>query len=408
MDKEFEKRKEILKQIIKELHAGSPLEELKQRFANFLTGLKPEEVALAEEELIKEGLPREEIRRLCDVHLAVLKESLEGGIRALPEGHPIAILMEEHKIMTSLAENLVALVSMLESESESNKVKEIFDKVGHIAEDFIDSEKHYLREENVLFPLLEKHGVTEPPAIMWMEHDQIREKKKELYSLVGKYSEFFDKETVNFLKRVSKEIQDLLQSHFYKENSILFPTSLNLLSEGEWANARKDFDEIGYCCFTPPIPQKIERRELVPPIGEAKSEGDIMFETGSLSRDEIEAILNTLPVDITFVDANDSVKYFNKAENRIFVRTKSVIGRKVQMCHPQKSIHIVNKILESFRRGEKDVAEFWIQMNGRLIHIRYFPVRDKNGKYLGTMEVTQDVTEIKKLEGEKRLLDWIN
>jgi hypothetical protein len=143
-------------------------------------------------------------------------------------------------------------------------------------------------------------------------------------------------------------------------------------------------------------------------LQEAKGEGDITFETGSLSREEIEAILNTLPVDITFVDVNDSVKYFNKAEKRIFVRTRSVIGRKVQMCHPQKSIHIVNKILESFRRGGKDVAEFWIQMNGRLIHIRYFPVRDKNGKYLGTMEVTQDVTEIKKLEGEKRLLDWTN
>ena len=408
MDKEFEKRKEILKQIIKELHTGSPPEEVKQKFVTFLTGLKPEEVALAEEELVKEGLPREEIRRLCDVHLAVLKEGLEGEIKTLPQGHPIEILMEEHKIMTSLAGNLVALVSVLETEREPNRVKEILDKVRHIAEDFIDSEKHYLREENVLFPLLEKHGVTEPPTIMWIEHNQIREKKKELYSLVGKYTEYHDKETINLLKKTSKEIQDLLKSHFYKENNILFPTSLNLLSEDEWANARIDFDEIGYCCFTPPVPKKVERKELAPHVEEAKSEGDITLETGSLSREEIEAILNTLPVDITFVDANDSVKYFNKAEKRIFVRTRSVIGRKVQMCHPQKSIHIVNKILESFRRGEKDVAEFWIQMNGRLIHIRYFPVRDKNGKYLGTMEVTQDVTEIKKLEGEKRLLDWTN
>ncbi|MEM3786746.1 MAG: PAS domain-containing protein, partial [Nitrososphaeria archaeon] len=194
-------------------------------------------------------------------------------------------------------------------------------------------------------------------------------------------------------------------SHFYKENHILFPTALNLISTEEWSVARKDFDEIGYCCFTPPIPSKSEEKA---PFIEEKvvQEGQIEFETGSLTKNEIEAILNSLPVDITFVDANDSVKYFNKAEKRIFVRTKSVIGRKVQMCHPQKSIHIVNKILDSFRKGEKDVAEFWINMNGRLIHIRYFPVRDKNGKYLGTMEVTQDVTEIKKLEGEKRLLDW--
>ncbi len=130
------------------------------------------------------------------------------------------------------------------------------------------------------------------------------------------------------------------------------------------------------------------------------------METGALSRDEIEAILNTLPVDITFVDKKDAVKYFNKSEERIFVRTKAVIGRKVQQCHPQKSIHIVNKILDSFRSGKKDVAEFWIQKDNRLVQIRYFPVRNRDGKYMGTIEVTQDITDIKKIEGEKRLLDW--
>lgn len=135
-------------------------------------------------------------------------------------------------------------------------------------------------------------------------------------------------------------------------------------------------------------------------------EGVLQFETGSLSKEEIEAILNALPVDISFVDANDAVKYFNKAEKRIFVRTKAVIGRKVQLCHPQKSVHMVNKILEAFKTGKKDVAEFWIAMDNRLIHIRYFAVRDKDGKYLGTMEVTQDLTDIKKIEGQKRLLDW--
>jgi PAS domain S-box-containing protein len=135
-------------------------------------------------------------------------------------------------------------------------------------------------------------------------------------------------------------------------------------------------------------------------------EGALQFENGTLSKEEIEALLDTLPVDITFVDANDNVKYFNKAEKRIFVRTKAVIGRKVQLCHPQKSVHIVNRILEAFKKGEKDMAEFWIQVGNGLVHIRYFAVRDKNGKYLGTLEVTQDITDIQKIEGEKRLLDW--
>lgn len=140
--------------------------------------------------------------------------------------------------------------------------------------------------------------------------------------------------------------------------------------------------------------------------GLIEPEDVLHFENGSLSKEEIEAILNTLPVDITFVDKNDAVKYFNKGEKRIFVRPKSILGRKVQLCHPQKSIHIVNKILEGFKKAERDVAEFWIQSKGNLIHIRYFAVRDKLGKYLGTLEVTQDITDVKKIEGEKRLLDW--
>jgi PAS domain S-box-containing protein len=135
-------------------------------------------------------------------------------------------------------------------------------------------------------------------------------------------------------------------------------------------------------------------------------EDTLHFETGSLSIGEVEAILDALPVDISFIGADDTVKYFNKADERIFVRTKAVIGRKVQSCHPQKSVHMVNKILEVFKKGKKDVAEFWITMNDRLIHIRYFAVRDKKGKYLGTMEVTQDITDIRKIEGQKRLLEW--
>ncbi len=132
----------------------------------------------------------------------------------------------------------------------------------------------------------------------------------------------------------------------------------------------------------------------------------LIFENGSLLKEEVEALLESLPVDLTFVDKNDTVRYFNKAQSRIFKRPKAVIGRKVQECHPQRSIHIVNRILEAFKKGERDSAEFWIKLNERLIYIRYFAVRDREGRYLGTLEVTQDITQIKKIEGEKRILDW--
>jgi PAS domain S-box-containing protein len=400
-----ESKKKMLKEIIKQLHSGAPPDEVKEQFRQVLGGVSSEEIAKIENELVKEGMPREEIQRLCDVHLAVFREQLEKQKLNVPMGHPVNILMEEHKIMLQLAEKLVTIKNKIQSVKDVNYVGEEIHNLEHIARDFTDSEKHYLREENVIFPILEKHGITEPPAIMWMEHNQIREKKKQLSKLGGNFSTSGFADFKKQLAETAEALNSILPSHFYKENNILFPTALQVFTKQEWADARREFDEIGYCCFTPPhvtaIPQAVEKTEL-----SAVPQGLLQFETGSLSQEEIEAILNVLPVDISFVDADDAVKYFNKAEKRIFVRTKAVIGRKVQMCHPQKSVHIVNKILETFKKGEKDSAEFWITMNNRLVHIRYFAVRDKNGKYLGTIEVTQDLTDLKKIEGQKRLLDW--
>ncbi|MEM3627251.1 MAG: DUF438 domain-containing protein [Candidatus Bathyarchaeia archaeon] len=404
-----ENRKKMLKEIIGKLHAGAPPQEVKEKFRQALENISPIEIAKVEEELIREGLPREEIQRLCDVHLAVFRERLEKQRLDVPQGHPISILMEEHGIMLQIAEKLNSLSSRIQQVSDKGYITDEIHQIEHIAKDFRDSEKHYLREENILFPILEKHGITEPPAIMWMEHNQIRERKRKLQKLIEDYNALSLPEFKAQLRETVESLNNLLPSHFFKENNILFPTALRVISEDEWKQIKWEFDEIGYCCFTPPplttTPQvegarKVEAEAIPTPKETLK------FETGELTREELEAILDSLPVDITFVDKEDSVKYFNKAEKRVFVRTKAVLGRKVQMCHPQKSVHIVNRILESFRAGKKDVAEFWIQVNERLIHIRYFAVRDKNGKYLGTMEVTQDITDIKKIEGEKRLLDW--
>jgi hypothetical protein len=405
MSEVTENKKKIL-EIITQLHAGAPPQQVKERFKQFLGSVSSEEIAKIENELVKEGIQREEIQRLCDVHLAVFREELERQKPEVPPQHPIGILLEEHKIMLQLAEKLATITNKIKQTNDKSYVGDAIHQLEHIARDFIDSEKHYLREENVLFPIIEKHGITEPPAIMWMEHNQIREKKKQLDNLVGKYNALDFQDFKRQLVEASAALNEILPNHFFKENNILFPTAMKVVTNDEWADIRREFDEIGYCCFTPPqltatpIAEETKKEEAL------AQEGTLQFETGSLSKDEIEAILNALPIDISFVDANDTVKYFNKADRRIFVRTKAVIGRKVQLCHPQRSVHIVDKILEAFKTGKKDSAEFWITMNNRLIHIRYFAVKDKNGKYLGTMEVTQDLTDIKKIEGQKRLLDW--
>ena len=401
--KENEKQK--IKDLIRKLHAGAKPDEVKEKFKQVLKGIGPADIAEIEEELIKEGLPREEIHRLCDVHIAIFKESLEREKTLASPGHPIHTLMEEHKIMLQFAEELKNTVEEIKGAKDFDSVSEKMKELSHIAEHFKESEKHYLREENVLFPYLEKHGITQPPAIMWSEHNEIRKEKKKVYELLDTHGSMNFQDFTKKLEGAATAIGDMFSSHFYKENNILFPTALKVISENEWREIRKQCDELGYCCFTPE-----SAKGVVEPVAEPAPEpppvekGKILFETGELSTEELEAVLNTLPVDITFVDKEDKVRYFSQSKERIFPRTKAVIGRKVQQCHPQKSLHVVEQILNDFKKNKRDVAEFWINLKGRLIYIRYFAVRDKNEEYLGCLEVTQDITDIKEIEGEKRLL----
>jgi len=402
-------RREMLKELIRQLHAGASPQEVKERFKQVLEGLSALEIAKIEEELIGEGISREEIQRLCEVHLAVFREQIERQREAVSIENPVHILREEHRILLGIAGKLDTIVNNIKRAEDKSGLDEKMTHLRSVVEDLLDAEKHYLREENVLFPILEKHGIKEPAAIMWMEHNQLREEKKRLHSLVENYDTMNLRDFQKQLSETAKSIVSTLSSHVFKENNILFPSALRVVKDDEWKEAGREFDEIGYCRFTPKdLVTKSRARGFAEPKLEALAapEGLLQFETGMLSKDEVETILNALPVDITFIDKEDTVRYFSKAEKRIFVRTKAVIGRKVQLCHPQKSVHIVNRILESFKKGEKDVAEFWINSKSRLVYIRYFAVRDKDGKYLGTMEVTQDIADIKKVEGEKRLLDW--
>jgi len=402
-----ENKKRMLKELIRLLHSGVPPIEVREKFKHLLEGVSPLEIAKVEEELVQEGMPREEVQRLCDVHLAVFREQLEKQKPEVAPENPINILTEEHKILLQILEKLSAFSNRVQQASDVHKLSEDMSQLKKIADDLLDAEKHYLREENVLFPVLEKHGVKEPPAIMWMEHNQIREKKKQLRKLLDDYASMNVKDFKTQLAETVQFLNNALSSHLFKENNILLPTALQVATEQELKDVKKEFDNIGYCSFTP---KHLITAATTAGLGEQKieaaliREGLLQFETGSAAKEEVEALLRTVPFDLTFVDKDDYVRYFNKSE--IFLRTKAVLGRKVQQCHPQKSVHIVNKILDSFKSGKKDVAEFWIPLKGRFIYIRYFAVRDKGGEYLGTMEVTHDVTDLKRLEGEKRLLDW--
>jgi len=307
-------------------------------------------------------------------------------------------------MLLQFADELKNIAEGIKGANGFASIGESMKQLDHIVEHLKDSESHYVREENVLFPSLGKCGIKEPPAVMWMEHDKIRVIKKGIYGLLDEHKSMAFGEFTKQLEEISLSLADMLSSHFYKENNILFPAALQVIGENEWPDIRHQFDDLGYCCFTPESARlTIEKGKAPAPKPEV--EGVVSFETGVLSGEELEALINTLPIDVTFVDKDDTVRYFSQSKDRIFPRAKAIIGRKVQQCHPEKSVHVVNQILEDFRSGKRDEAQFWINLQGKLIYIRYFAVR-KDGDYLGCLEVTQDITDVKMIEGEKRLLDY--
>ncbi len=240
---------------------------------------------------------------------------------------------------------------------------------------------------------------------MWGKHDEIRELIKggmELLQTEGITKEELLASAELILNPAVKGVVDMTQ----KEEEILLPMALDKLSDAEWHEINKQSLEIGFCLYDPPVdwrPDGIEEDSLP---GLNKSGENIQLPSGSFSVEELLAILNTLPVDMTFVDRDDKVKYFSQGKERVFQRNRAILNRDVRHCHPPASAHIVDKIIDDFKTGKETRAPFWINMGGKMIHIEYFALRSENGSYLGTLEVSQNVNVYRELEGEQRILSY--
>ena len=417
-----EYRQKVLKELIMELHNGKTVDEVKERFEKLIEGVSASEISMMENQLIMEGMPVTEVQRLCDVHAAVFKGSIEEI--HMPEnpadipGHPIHTFKMENRALERLMDKAIKpLLSKLDY-SDSQDLRE---KMLSEFTKLYELDKHYLRKENLLFPYLEKYEITGPPKVMWGVDDEIREDIKSALSAL-KDPNIDAKE---LLAKANAAI-DRVPEMIFKEENILFPMAQETLSEDEWLKIAKESHELGYCLYEPkkqwrPVRVNVEEKtkqeakkadhssqtspaesgELI--SGELPGEY-INFETGTLSKKELEAMLNTMPVDITFVDKDGLVKYFSQGTERIFPRTKAVIGRAVSNCHPPASVHVVEKIVEDLMSGKKDHEDFWIKMGDKYTLIRYFAVRDKDGSYIGTLEFTQNIAPIKAIKGEKRLM----
>ena len=395
-----DKRKNIVKDIILKLHQGLSVEEAKNRFVKEVGSITSSEIAEIEQALINEGLSPEEIKKFCNVHALLFESALkEATAKEQSPAHPVHLFKLENREIEKITNSLKELIK---NRNRYGPI-ELKQKTKTLLSELMGINLHYTRKEQLLFPFLEKYGFTGPSKVMWGKDNEIKNMLKDATLKIGEAD--MEKEYLDtYLNPLIEEVEGMI----FKEENILFPTSLEKLNVNDWVEILKESEEVGYAFIEKPKDTRALIAELKKAVIEEpkfKEDNAISFPTGELRLKELMSMLNTLPVDITFIDKDDTVKYFSAGRDRIFVRTKAVIGRKVQNCHPPQSIEMVEKILSSFKERKRDFFDFWINLKGRLIHIRYFAVRDEDGGYLGTLEVTQDITDIKKLEGEKRLLD---
>ena len=395
-------KKEVVKDIILRLHRGLSLEEAKRTFEEEVGSISSTEIAEIEQSLMNEGLSPEEIKKFCNVHALLFQSALEKSIsKEEAPIHPVTLFKLENREIEKRTNSLRELADNLDKYGAA----EVKDRISRLLEELRGIDIHYTRKEQLLFPSLERHGFYGPSKVMWGKDDEIRDLLKKAISEIDKIEGSSGLEA--YIRDVLNPLIEEVEGMIFKEENILFPTSIEKLDVDEWVEILRESDEIGYTFIEKPretaaLIEELKKAVIEEPIIKDNS---IIFPTGELRANELMAILNTLPVDITFVDGDDRVRYFSDNGDRIFVRTKSVLGRKVQNCHPPQSLDRVEEILRSFKEGRRRSAEFWINYKGRFVYIRYIPVRDVHGRYLGTVEVTQDITNIKGLEGERRLLD---
>jgi len=400
-------RKGKLKELILKLHGGEDPKKVREELISTLQQIPYGEVVEVEQELISEGLPETEVLKLCDVHGEVLEGHIDqSGARVVPEGHPVDVFTKENRELLKVTDKAQMLIGTLNSVNEED-FKEYALKILSCFNDLMDVDKHYKRKEYLVFPFLEKYEVTGPPKVMWGKHDEIREQLKGCIEILRNAeltkSDLEEADEILFAP-VLKALADMTK----KEEEILFPMCMDKLTTDDWWQIHRQTLDFGFTLYDPVVewkPQGI--REDSPELaGVLSGSQTVQLPSGSFTAGEIMAILNTVPVDMTFVDRNDKVKYFTQGIERIFTRSRSIINRDVRLCHPPGSVHIIEKILEDFKSGRTSRAPFWIQRQGRFIHIEYFALRDENGQYLGTLEVSQDLTNARTLEGEKRILSY--
>ena len=412
------KKLEIVHEIKSAYDEGKiSLEEARKSLKDRVQHLAPYEIAIIEQEMVVES-EDECIKEDIQAMLEVFQDVLVTKDQELPENHPISCYRRENAKMKEL---LLSVEDLVQYPLIKNQWLELY-------EELLKFKIHLSRKQNQLYPVLEKKGFTRPTTTMWTLDDFIRDEIAECYNLLleDKKEEFIGKQA-----ELVADVRDLMD----KEENILYPTSLEMINEEEFRYMAEGDQEIGFAYISVQADKSgnsasasssasastagaplsglssapgfaEELAGLLGKYGFNNKEEKLNVSTGQLTLEQINLIYQHMPVDLSYVDENELVCFYTDTKHRVFPRSKNVIGRDVKNCHPKASVHIVEEIIKKFRSGEQDKAEFWINKPDLFIYIIYYAVRDENGKFRGVLEMMQDCTHIRSLQGSQTLLTW--
>lgn len=378
-------RQEKLKELMLRLHQGEKEEVIQEEFNKHFDSVSPYEIQVMERNLMQEGITYEEIMRLCKIHASLMSAKVEAG-EGMPdfekEGHPVMVLKKENLALRGAIDRIERLLQAYVSSKDEELLKGLKRQIS-LLDQF---ENHYLRKEYALFPIMESKGITAPPKVMWGVHDEIRE-------IYKNFKQAFNEQADDVMEQFLVAKEELLEMIF-KEENILIPMVAQAFHVDDWEKMAQDTPQYGYCIVTPEAEWKVEKKpSTIQSKEEIQEIGDIPLSTGSLSLEQLDLLLNLLPMELSFVDKDNIVKYYNEGngEEKIFKRTKSAIGRDVINCHPPKSHAIVKQLFEQLRSGQKEKEEMWFKKEDKMIHVTYHAVRNSQGEYMGVLEYVQNI-----------------
>ncbi|MEM1686706.1 MAG: DUF438 domain-containing protein [Desulfurococcaceae archaeon] len=417
---------EIMKNLLKAIHKGENVEELKKKFGNVIAQISPFEIPLIEQHLVAEGVSVEEILRLCDLHVELFRDYLAGKeLSNVPKGHPVDLFVKENEWILKQSEALGFYSSMLLKAQSIEEASRYLQGLLNVFNSLRALRSHYRKVQMLLFPYLERRGIIAIPRVLWGREDQVVVKLRKLSEEIKKALELRGLEDIRRVGELGIDIAKDVGELVFRENKILFPAVWTLFSEGEWSAIAKIADEIGWIVDVkdrewsprekPVLPYELKvsielqqlenlppefkdialRGGLNPDTYEIKEEGDVDLETGYLNVEEVKELIRSLPIEVTYADKNDRVTFYSESKlMKGFVRTKTILGRRLEFCHPPRLEKFVRSVVDELKTGKAEYKEYWTKISDRIVRVLIVAVRNDKGEYLGALEIVEDLTDI--------------